>query len=136
MKPTVTIHHLSARAKNWQTVFGRLDHIPVTERFPQVLSFAFPGLEANTLCYLLDLSRVTSLERVRLIRHLMATFPEAQDQIVENLAQISCPLLAENVWLDEPGPAPQGDDDEELDLGHNEDDELEAASEYDEDDLD
>ena len=98
--PTCSIWSESPRAKQWRAVFERLAGIPI-QSYETIVS-GLPGHHAAD-CYMLDLTRVGLMERMRLIAFLADEYGMTPDQVHEAL-QEGCPILAIDVIAAVPLP--------------------------------
>jgi len=92
--PVISLRPGSQRAEDWQSVFGRLDDIPVTQYFTTLANL--PD-RPNSAVYLLDLKRMTPAERERLIWHIAARFDIPAEEVARDLDREGCPILAADV---------------------------------------
>lgn len=92
-QPTISLNPANVRAADFHQVFGRLSVIPVQTYLP--IRAHVPG-QYNAQVYLLDLSRLTSDESLRLVEHLARRFGLSPAEVTAALAHEGCPILAQD----------------------------------------
>ncbi len=97
--PRANIAPESPRAPTWFNIFGTLEGIPLTKYLPDITDL--PGKQ-NALVYLLDLNRITPIEREKLIEHLAYRFGIDRDIVAASLDREGVPILADDVTVSIP----------------------------------
>jgi len=88
---TATIKSESPRAEAWERVFGSYE-IALRSPLPELASA--PGVEAG-LFYQLDSEELTEAQRSRLIHYIANRFHINPEEV----AEVGCPILAEDVMI-------------------------------------
>ena len=91
---TATLLETSPRAADWRHIFGRLTDIPL--RGPFAIQMDLPG-HPKASAYLLDVSLISSEERLRLVNHIAARFNLDRAEVERDLDAQGVPILAEDV---------------------------------------
>jgi len=89
--PTISLNPHSERAGEWRIIFGRLDHIPVHGYAPVLADL--PD-RPRSACYMLDLARITVVERILLVSVLAKRFKLSPRLVEHDLDRYGCPIPA------------------------------------------
>lgn len=92
---TATIRAGSPREADWLAVFGSRE---VVLKHPLPVEGSAPGVP-HAFFYELDLTALTKEQRARLIAHLAARFQVPEHEVVQQLDQVGCPILDEDVTV-------------------------------------
>jgi hypothetical protein len=90
------IVQLARAAGDWRIVFDRLDNIPITNYFPRLADL--PD-RPRSACFMLDLRRITVVERILLVSVLAKRFKLPPREVELDLEEYGCPILAADVLL-------------------------------------
>lgn len=89
--PTATLLSSSPRFGKWRWVFERSTDIPITDWMPVVVDL--PG-RPDSCVYMLDMVRVTIMQRCRLIEYLSGENHVPHEDVRAELDAAGCPILA------------------------------------------
>ena len=92
---SATLREDSPRYHDWMTVFGT-NTVYLKSPFPNW--YGLPGKE-RTSCFDLDIASLTAEQRERMIVFLSQRFDVAEDIVRQDLDEVGCPIVAEDVAI-------------------------------------